>query len=212
MSDCTQPAFDFIRPLDSRRPKRPERVFTCTDADAAAPQVVRCREGLMRDNGIFVKGIPPERFHISLCGIGDYVRIPSRIPFAAGRAAARIALPPFEVTLYRAVTFPGLRPDRRPTVLLAESRELQELGVALSGHLSREGLRPGEFRDPHMTLFYSARSIRPMAIEPIRLRVDRFYLIHSERGLTRYNVLGCWLLDGSGAVLSSPLAFGCMAA
>jgi len=212
MPEFIQPAFDFIEPLDLRRPKLPERVFTCTDAGVAAAEVVRRREGIKRDNAIVTKGILPERLHISLCGLGDHVRIPSRVPFAAMRAARCIALSPFEVVLYRAVTFPGFNPDRRPTVLLAQSEELRELGAVLFGHLRREGLRPGEFTDPHMTLFYSSRSIRPVDIEPIRFRVDRFYLIHSERGLTRYNVLGCWLLNGSGVAIPGPLAFGSMAA
>ena len=212
MPDCAQPAFDFIEPPDPRRPKRPERVFTCIGAGTAAAEVARCREGIKRDNAILAKGIPPERFHVSLCGIGDYARIPSRVPFAAIRAAQRIALSPFEVVLYRAMTFSGFNPDRRPTVLLAESGELRELGDMLFGNLRREGLKAGQLTTPHMTLFYSPRSIRPVDIEPIRFRVDRFYLIHSEWGLTRYNVLGCWLLNGSGLATSGPLAFGSMAA
>ncbi len=212
MPEFIQPAFDFIEPPDPRRPKRPERVFTCIGAGTAAADAVRCRERIKRDNAILAKGIAPERFHISLCGLGDYVRIPSRVPFAAMRAARCIALSPFEVVLYRAVTFPGFNPDRRPTVLLAQSGELRELGAVLFGHLRREGLKAGELITPHMTLFYSPRSIRPVDIEPIRFRVDRFYLIHSERGLTRYNVLGCWLLNGLGLATAGPLAFGSMAA
>ena len=212
MPDCTHPAFDFIEPLDPRRPKRPERVFTCIGAGTAAAEVARCREFIKRDNAVLAKGIPSERFHVSLCGLGDYVRIPSRVPFAATRAAGRIMLSAFEVVLYRAVTFPSFNSDRRPTVLLAKNRELRELGDLLFGHLRHEGLKAGELTTPHMTLFYSPRSIRPVDIEPIRFRVDRFYLIHSERGLTRYNVLGCWLLNGRGAATAGPLAFGSMAA
>jgi len=212
MPDRVQSTFDFIEPPDPRRPKRPERVFTCVGAGTAAADAVRWREFIKRDNAILTKGILPERLHISLCGLGDHVRIPSSVPFAATRAAGRVMLSPFEVVLYRAVTFPGFNPDKRPTVLLAESRELRELGDMLFGHLRREGLKAGELTTPHMTLFYSPRSIRPVDIEPIRFRVDRFYLIHSERGLTRYNVLGCWLLNGSGLATSGPLAFGSMAA
>lgn len=212
MPGCAQSAFDFIEVPDPRRPKRPERVFTCIGAGAAAAEVARCRERIKRDNAVLTKGIPPGRFHISLCGIGDYVRIPSRVPFAATRAARRIVLSPFEVVLFRAVTFPGFKPDKRPTVLLAESRELRELGDMLFEHLRGEGLKAGGLTTPHMTLFYSPRSIRPTDIEPIRFRVDRFYLIHSERGLTRYNALGCWLLGDPVRTLSGPLAFGSVAA
>jgi 2'-5' RNA ligase len=192
MSDSDQSAFDFIEPLDPRRPKRPEYVFTCIGDGGAGPEIAQCREWIKRDNGIFAKGIPIKRFHISLCGIGKYIRIPSYVSFAVTRAAERIDLPSFEVVLYRAVTFPGFRPDRRPTVLLAESKELRELGNMLFGRLRQEGLKVGELVTPHMTLFYSARAIRPVDIEPIRFRADRFHLIHSERGLTKYNVLGSW--------------------
>ena len=59
MPEFIQPAFDFIEPLDLRRPKLPERVFTCTDAGVAAAEVVRRREGIKRDNAIVTKGILP---------------------------------------------------------------------------------------------------------------------------------------------------------
>ena len=66
---------------------------------------------------------------------------------------------------------------------------------------------------PHLTLFYSSRAIRPTDIEPIRFQADRFCLIHSERGLTRYNELGCWPLVGSpDSTPPALLAFGSMAA
>ena len=57
---------------------------------------------------------------------------------------------------------------------------------------------------PHMTLFYSPASVRPAEIEPIRFRVERFFLIHSERGLTKYNVLGCWSLEGAPPEVAEP--------
>jgi 2'-5' RNA ligase len=89
---------------------------------------------------------------------------------------------------------------------------VQELGDSLFRELGLQRMRAGGLAMPHMTLFYSGQRIRPVDIEPIRFRVDRFYLIHSERGLTRYNVLGCWLLNGSGVATPGPLAFGSMAA
>jgi 2'-5' RNA ligase len=193
--DDRQMKFDFLGRLDPRRPKKPERVFTCILAGPAAVEIETRRERIMRENAIVAKGILPERFHVSLCGLGDHDRIRSGLVFAANRAAGRIALPPFEIVLDRAVTLPGFRPRNRPTVLLAEGEELRRLGARLFRYLRQEGVRAGELVTPHLTLFYGPRPIRPAEIEPIRIHVDCFHLIHSERGLTRYNVLGSWPLD-----------------
>jgi 2'-5' RNA ligase len=46
-----------------------------------------------------------------------------------------------------------------------------------------------------MTLYYGPQPVPLQAIEPIRFVVREFVLIHSERGLTRYNLLDGWSLD-----------------
>jgi 2'-5' RNA ligase len=212
-NDDRQLKFDLLESPDPRRPKRPERVFTCIRVESASAiaEIESRREQVMCANAIRTKGIPPERFHISLCPLGDHVRIRSRLIFGARRAAGRFALPPFEIMLNRAVTLQGFKPDNRPTVLLAEGDGLRRLGDTLFRYLRQEGVRAGELRIPHLTLFYSPRPIRPVDIEPIRLGVDGFHLIHSERGLTRYNVLGFWPLAPDGGA-GEPLVFGSMAA
>lgn len=59
------------------------------------------------------------------------------------------------------------------------------------------GLKPSPVIRPHLTLAYGS-SARPFEeIETIRIEADSFQLIHSERGRTRYNVLGSWPLPAA---------------
>ena len=55
--------------------------------------------------------------------------------------------------------------------------------------MAKDGLRPGIDSKPHMTLLEGEKPITQQEIEPIRLLVNDFVLIHSERGLTRHNVI-----------------------
>jgi 2'-5' RNA ligase len=211
-----QSEFDFIEQAARPRPQKPEYVFFGLLAGDASRPIGACRDRIMLDHGISGGRVGDERLHLSLSGLGGFRRIPSRIPYGAKLAADRIVLPPFEVLLYRAVTLPGGRPGRYPTVLLAKGDLVQELGDSLFRELGLQRMRAGGLAMPHMTLFYSGQRIRPVDIEPIRLLFDRFCLIHSERGLGRYNVLGEWPLramDGPAAPAAMPpLVFGSMAA
>lgn len=208
-----QHAFEFIQAPMRQRPQEPEYVFFGLLAGAASKTVSQCRDRIMLEQGIFGRHVGDERLHISLSGMGSFKHIPSWVPYGAGLAASRIALPSIEVVLHRAVTLQGGRPGRYPTVLLAEGESLPTLGDGLFRELRLEGMKAGKLFLPHMTLFYSSQRIRPVDIDPIRLRFDRFHLIHSERGLSRYNILGSWALGyppAGGA--APPLAFGSMAA
>ena len=62
--------------------------------------------------------------------------------------------------------------------------------------MAKNGLRPGIDFKPHMTLLYGEKPMAKQEIEPIRLLVKEFVLIHSERGLTRHNVIDRWPLRG----------------
>jgi 2'-5' RNA ligase len=211
MSD--QPCLDFGLGPEPRRPKLPERAFACIDASGKGVAVDAVRTRVMSEYGLQGSHVPVERLHISLSMYGDFKRIPSRVPFAVGRAAERIALSAFEITLDRVATLPGGRPGKRPTVLLCDSKELTGLADALLAEVTRIGLKASPLKMPHMTLFYGPGTVPTQPIEPVRLPVRRFFLIHSELWLTRYNVLGCWRLGGRTAVPDpAPLAFGSMAA
>ncbi len=47
---------------------------------------------------------------------------------------------------------------------------------------------------PHMTMIYGDKAIAPQPITSLRWTVREFLLIHSERGLTKHNILGPWPL------------------
>lgn len=211
-----QQSFDFIREPERRRPRKPERVFFGLLAGDAGGAIATCRESIMREQGIFGDRIAEERLHLSLSFLGDFKRIPSRIPYGARLAAGRIAMPPFEIVLDRAATLDGGRPGRYATVLLAKGDALHELGDGLFRELGLQRMKASTLTLPHVTLFYSLRRIGPTDVTPIRLRIDRFHLIHSEIGLSRYTILGCWLLGGAPTApvhpVAPPLVFGSMAA
>jgi 2'-5' RNA ligase len=211
MSD--QLCLDFGLGPEPRRPKRPERVFACIDAGGRGPIVDSLGTRLMGEYGLQGSRVPANRLHISLSMYGDFKRVPSRIPFAVGRAALRVSAPAFEVMMDRVGTLAGGGSGRRATALLCSSTELTGLADALRLEATKLGLKATALKLPHMTLFYSSGAVPTHMIEPIRVPVRRFFLIHSELWLTRYNVLGCWRLgDGSATPCAAPLAFGRMAA
>ncbi len=210
MSD--QSCLDFGLGPEPRRPKRPERAFACIDAGGKGAAIDVIRKNIIRQHGLRYSPVPAERLHVSVSAYGDFKRIPSRIPFAVARAAERISVPAFEIALDRVATLPGGRPGKRPTVLLCDSRELIGLADALLAEVTRIGLKASPLKMPHMTLFYSPDPVPMQPIEPVHIPVRRFFLIHSELWLTRYNVLGCWRLGEQAALDAAPLAFGSMAA
>jgi 2'-5' RNA ligase len=85
---------------------------------------------------------------------------------------------------------------RMPLVLLGKGDALFELHKILGAALEKNGLKTGEGFTPHMTLFYGSKPIPLQAIEPISFAIKEFTLIHSELGLTRYNIIDRWSLNG----------------
>lgn len=207
-----QASFDFGLLPQPPRPRKPERVFFCIGAGKAAASIDPCRTAIMQEDRIRGSPIPADRFHVSLFHVGDFKRIPSYIPFAACRAAERVRMDPFEIMLDRVATFPGGRPDRKATVLLGGSDALLELHGRLLVELNRIGLSVPVRFTPHMTLFYAPVSVRPRRIDPIRLQVEEFFLIHSALWLTRYTVLGRWPRQPGETAVNLTMAFGPMAA
>jgi 2'-5' RNA ligase len=88
-------------------------------------------------------------------------------------------------------------PRRRPLVMLGRAEALSELHQRLGTVMKRNGLRGASSAfTPHMTLLYGPDALPRQTIEPIRFAVREFTLVHSERGLSRYNTLGRWRLKG----------------
>lgn len=194
-----QLAFEFLQGEPSR-PWRRERLFfgILPDADACA-RIAAVRDRLIADHRLEGAPIEPKRLHISLHHVGDYPRLQERFVGWAELAARTVSADPVDVTLEIAHSFGappsrngGLRP--RPLVLLADGGSLRELHETLGSAMRKVGLRAGTRFVPHMTLLYGPKAAPTRQIEPLRFAATHFSLIHSERGLRRYNVLNRWPL------------------
>jgi RNA 2',3'-cyclic 3'-phosphodiesterase len=196
-----QGVFEFYRDFP-RRPERPERLFYGLFPDAeTSERVSRFRRWFLDENDLKGNPLKPARLHVSLHLIGDYKRLRTKFIYAAALTAKMVAMPPFEVTFRAIKSFeegPPIRGRRRgrPLVLLGEGDALFELHSALGGAMAKNGLRAGASFTPHMTLSYDPKAIAEQLIEPIRMTVNEFVLIHSELWLTKYNVLDRWALTG----------------
>jgi RNA 2',3'-cyclic 3'-phosphodiesterase len=191
-----QGAFDFIKD-EPRRPKRPERIFFgLLPHPETAESVSRFRTRFFLENEVQGKPLKVGRLHVSLHHVGDFRRLPGSIVYAAQLAGRAVSMRPVEARFGWITSFdaPPSRKDR-PLVLLAEGEAFFALHGALGVGMRRIGLRAAADFTPHMTLLYGPRKIPRQPIEPIRAVFDEFVLIHSERGLTRYNILGRWPLQ-----------------
>lgn len=196
-----QGAFAFHQDL-RWRPKRPERLFFALRPDSeTSAHVGGLRQRFFREHCLTGRPIELEHLHVSLQSIGDYASLPRNIIYGAQLAANSVLMPPFEAifrsikSFQRLPSFAG-RPGRWPLVLLGEGDGLGALHRKLGTAMAKNGLRSGIDFKPHMTLLYGEKPIAKQEIEPIRLLVKEFVLIHSERGLTRHNVIDRWPLRG----------------
>jgi 2'-5' RNA ligase len=197
-----QHIFDFCR-TQPIRPKRPERLFFGLFPDAETSRHIgRFGECFIRDHRLNGTRIGPDRLHVSLNHIGDYPRLRTKFIYAARHAGDAVSLAPFDMQFDAIMSFAGTpardgKPRRRPLVMLGRAEALSELHQRLGTVMERNGLRGASPAfTPHMTLLYGPEALPRQAIEPIRFAVREFTLIHSERGLSRYNMLGRWRLKG----------------
>jgi RNA 2',3'-cyclic 3'-phosphodiesterase len=196
-----QGVFDFYRDFP-HRPVRPERLFFGAFPDAeTCERVSRFRQLFFDENDLNGNPLQLARLHVSLRLIGDFKRLRTKIIYAATLTAMTVAMPPFEVTFRAIKSFEegppiGGRRRGRPLVLLGEGDALFKLHSALGGAMAKNGLRSEACFTPHMTLSYDLKAIAEQAIEPIRMMVTEFVLVHSELWLTKYNVLDRWPLAG----------------
>lgn len=89
-------------------PKPTDRLFFAIfpDTDAAA-RIAELARRLRGEHGLNGKLIDTARFHVTLLHLGDFAGLPQDIVTRAGEAAAAVAMPPFEITFDRAMSFLG---------------------------------------------------------------------------------------------------------
>jgi 2'-5' RNA ligase len=188
-------------PNAGRRPKFPERIFLgIMPDDAAALQAEETTKKICEIHAIRGSRLLRQRFHVSLQHIGDYKRLKSKVLYAASLAGAAISIPEFDVIFDRAESFAAPprrdRPRQYPAVLRGGSEPLFGLHRLLAAAMRKLNLKPSDSFVPHMTMVYADKAITPQPNEPLRWTVREFVLIHSERGLTKYNILDRWPLRG----------------
>jgi 2'-5' RNA ligase len=167
------------------------------DAKAAA-RMVDMAQRLKAAHGLTGKLIATERLHVTLIHIGDFFGLPKGVVTAAGEAAGKISIPPFEIAFDRAASFSG-QPGNQPFVLrMGQGRDgLMAFQRGLCVEMIKAGVRykSGAQFTPHVTLLYDRLSVPEQMIEPIRWTAREFVLVHSLLGQTRHIPLGRWSLS-----------------
>jgi 2'-5' RNA ligase len=197
VTQLTLPGFETTPQLPAHR------VFLAIKPDAdTATRIAQLVDQLRPVVGFKGKALRPERLHVTLHHLGDFVQPPPEDLVARARQAADgLVRPPFDVAFDQLVSFHGRR-DHRPFVLLGGHggegiAGLMAFQAALGEALQRAGLPVphGHFK-PHITLLYDRGGFAPKAVEPVTWTVREFVLIHSWLGKTRYDELGRWPLKG----------------
>jgi 2'-5' RNA ligase len=152
---------------------------------------------LRSEHGLKGKPLEPRRLHITLGHLGDYAGLPQDIVAAAIAAAASVAMPPFEVVLDRALSFPA-RLGNRPFVLGGHDGvdALTALQRTLCAALDKAGIdgRAKPQFTPHVTLLYDDHLVVERPVGTVHWPVREFVLVHSLIGKAVYVPLARWPL------------------
>jgi 2'-5' RNA ligase len=165
----------------------------------SAVEINKTAGGLRHLLGLNGRLIERERLHVSLHMVGRYDGLPNSILERAFEAGAMVSTSSFPLVFDRVMSFDTHR-DKRPVVLrpgydLARLSALHDvLGKAMIR--ARIGRYVVSRFAPHMTLLYDSRLVRERPIEPIRMHVQDFVLVHSLVGQSRYIELARWPLRG----------------
>ncbi|MGL4960647.1 MAG: 2'-5' RNA ligase family protein [Inquilinus sp.] len=181
----------------SRRPKKPERLFYCLMPDReACGRLVRFIDGFFAENDIRGSRLKTERLHMTLHHIGDFKRLSTALLYRAKLAGKAVSEGQVELRLCSIRSFPPApnKPNRRPLVLLGDGQRLRTLFHTLGHAMRTNRFEAADDFEPHVTLSYSPQFVPVQAIEPIRFVAKDFVLIHSRLGLTQYEVIDRWPL------------------
>ncbi|HET6970108.1 MAG TPA: 2'-5' RNA ligase family protein [Phenylobacterium sp.] len=137
--------------------------------------------------------VPPERLHVSLCGVGAFPSLPHEVVTAARCAGAAARDRPFRVAFNRLGAW-GRGEGPRPLVLWGDEGVIgveslhQRLHAALAA-LGLAGGAPGPIW-PHMTLLRDRTAVPETVVPKVDWWVREFVLIASLHGAGRHEVLG----------------------
>jgi RNA 2',3'-cyclic 3'-phosphodiesterase len=183
-------------------PKPTDRLFFALfPSEEAIPHIVKTSQQLRDAHGLTGKSLSNDRLHVTLHHVGDYAGgLPNGLVEAAKDAAATIAVPAFDMTFDRVMSFSG-RPKNKPFVMRGNERNDGGLAALMAFQktmylaMCRAGLqgpRANAKFAPHVTLMYDDQGIAEQAVEPVRWTAQDFVLVHSLLGQTKHIHLGRW--------------------
>jgi RNA 2',3'-cyclic 3'-phosphodiesterase len=192
-------------------PKPTDRLFFAIFPDeVVATRIARLAQCLRSEHGLKGKPLEMARFHVTLIHLGDYEGLPQHIVAAAADAAARVAMPPFEVAFDRVKSFPA-RLGNRPFVLCGHEGvgALMAFQQTLEASLSEAGLGgraqpqntpqpqyiPRPQYTPHVTLLYDDRLVAEQPVDRVDWTVREYVFVHSLLGRAVYVPLARWRLS-----------------
>jgi RNA 2',3'-cyclic 3'-phosphodiesterase len=168
------------------------------DADAAS-RIYRLARTIKRARRFEGELIGLERLHISLFALGWWDDLREKNIARVDRAAAELAVSPFEVTWDRTMSFLN-QPDNHAFVLVGDVGvdRLKAFHRSLGAELTRNGLRRWvhTISTPHVTLLYDKNTVDEQPIEPISWTVREFVLVRSRHGQTKHVDVARWQLRG----------------
>ena len=175
------------------QPRATDRLFFAVFPDrVAAARLAALGEELRSRHRLKGKVLAPERLHVSLHHVGDYLEVPDAVVTQACEIASGIRLPAFSVAFDSARSLRG-RPDNQPLVLRGDDGVvgLTKLQRRLGAALEKAGLgRSAVHYAPHLTLMYGNRFVARQSLEPeIVWTVREFVLVHSLLGRSSYCML-----------------------
>ena len=176
-----------------------ENLFFMIEPDeVASGRIAALMDLLQRALNLPGYQVAPDRFHISLHGLGSYTTTPPEMVARAKQVGAALASAPFDVTLDRVMSFQGH--EKMPLVLTDAGGRTplttfhQEVGDAIADAGIGVPVRSA-FR-PHVTLMYPRAQILETDIDPITWTVRDLVLVKNLVGQGRHIHLGRWPLRG----------------
>lgn len=198
-----QSQFSFMQPTGEEARKRADRLFFALlpppeAADRLAAFAPRFLDAHHLGGGRFDwRLLNAARLHISLQMVRNDRRLREKFVFAARQAARMVASSRVDMTLDTIRSFEAAptRRHKRPLVLCGRGTGERDLFLALGTAMRRNGLRAKDDFKPHLTLAYGPCLVPEQPVDPVRVSLGEFVLIHSEVGLSRYHVLDRWPLN-----------------
>lgn len=183
------------------QPRKHRLFFAILPDEYAQERTLDVAHGLRRRCGLRGRVFHRNRLHVTLHTFYEGKRVPPAVVELASRTGRSVAASPFVVSLDVAFSFDG-KPSNRPLVIsgqrgTAELTHFQR--VVLAGAMRRNALGSvvQQHFVPHATVLYDDQVVSPTAIEPVSWIAREFVLIHSFVGLTMYEILGRWPLQGA---------------